>query len=113
MYVRRKFISAVVMLTALATSSQVRADGNVQCDSQRADRKPMIYLQRELKAKGWTVRRIQPFNGCYEVYGYDDKDKAVEAYFHPVTFVRVHETIAGFRDPASFDPATPPAPPKN
>ena len=36
-----------------------------------------------LKSKGWTVRKIQMFNGCYEVYGFDEKGRPVEAFFDP------------------------------
>jgi hypothetical protein len=42
-----------------------------------------------LKSKGWTVRKIQLLNGCYEVYGYDPMGKKVEAFFHPKTFERL------------------------
>lgn len=38
----------------------------------------------------WKVRKIQNNNGCYEVYGVDDKGAKVEAFFNPKTFDRVY-----------------------
>ena len=42
-----------------------------------------------LKSKGWVVRKLQMFNGCYEVYGFDEKGRPVEAFFDPKTLARV------------------------
>ncbi len=35
------------------------------------------------------MRQVKTYNGCYEVYGLDDKGAQVEAFFHPKTFERV------------------------
>jgi len=65
------------------------AHGDVACKTPKAEWRPSVELQRELKKKGWAVRRIQVFNGCYEVYGFDEKDVRVEAFFDPKTFARI------------------------
>jgi hypothetical protein len=69
------FFSATVMATGLAT-----------CDSGPEESwQAQETLQAQLEEKGWTVRRIKVDGGCYEVYGIDENEKRVEAYFHPVT----------------------------
>lgn len=73
----------------LFSAGAALADGNVSCAVPKAEWRPMLELQKTLKKSGWTVRKVQLFNGCYEVYGYDDKDKRVEAFFNPKTFERV------------------------
>jgi hypothetical protein len=85
----RKFIGLGVILTGLAIADAASAHGDVSCSVPRAERRPQVELQRELKRQGWTVRKVQVFNGCYEVYGYDANDKPVEAFFHPKTFERI------------------------
>jgi hypothetical protein len=67
-------------------SLSAQATGLATCDS--GDRSKWIStdkLESQLKAKGWTVRRIKEDGGCYEVYALTDKGERVEAYFHPLT----------------------------
>lgn len=79
-----------VALSALAVADVALADGNVSCPAAtRAERRPPAELTAMLKKMGWAVRKLQMFNGCYEVYGFDDKGKAVEAFFDPRTLQRV------------------------
>ena len=67
----------------------VYAHGDVTCKTPKAEWRPSVELQRELKKRGWTVRKIQVDNGCYEVYGFDENDQRVEAWFDPKSFARV------------------------
>jgi hypothetical protein len=48
-------------------------------------------LHRKLTGEGWKVRQVKVDNGCYEVYGFDDKGNRVEIYFNPKTFEKVGE----------------------
>jgi hypothetical protein len=48
-------------------------------------------LQDKLVKDGWTVRRMEKTDTCYEVYGKDPQGKRVEAFFDPKTFERVEE----------------------
>jgi hypothetical protein len=84
-----KLLAAGLFLATLATAGAAAAHGNVSCSVPKAEHRPMLELQRTLKGQGWTVRKVQVFNGCYEVYGYDEKSKAVEAFFNPKTFERL------------------------
>jgi hypothetical protein len=79
------FLLAVLMVTGNAAWSH----GDVTCKVPKTEWRPSVELQRELKKQGWTVRKIQVENGCYEVYGFDEKDKRVEAWFDPKSFARV------------------------
>lgn len=74
----------------LSVAGPALADGNVSCPAaSRAERKPPGELTAMLKKMGWAIRKMQMFNGCYEVYGFDDKGKPVEAFFDPRTLQRV------------------------
>lgn len=48
--------------------------------------KPKAELERKLTGQGWKVSRVKIVNGCYEVYGRDEKNAKVETFFHPKTF---------------------------
>ena len=48
--------------------------------------KPQAELERKLTNQGWKISRVKITNGCYEVYGRDEKNGKVEVFFHPKTF---------------------------
>lgn len=74
----------------LGAADAALAHGGVSCPAaSRAERKPPAELTKVLKEKGWKIRKMQMFNGCYEVYGFDEKGQAVEAFFDPRTLARV------------------------
>jgi hypothetical protein len=51
--------------------------------------KPQAELERKLTDHGWKVRRVKITNGCYEVYGKNEKGGNVEVFFHPKTLALV------------------------
>jgi hypothetical protein len=65
------------------------AHSDVTCTVPKAEWRPSVDLQKKLKKEGWAVRLIKVENGCYEVYGFDEKDARVEAWFNPKTFEMV------------------------
>ena len=66
------------------------AHGDVKCDSpNKAEWQPQMTLQAKLVNEGWKVRKVQIYNGCYEVYGFDAQGAKAEAFFDPKTFERV------------------------
>ncbi|MET0335602.1 MAG: PepSY domain-containing protein [Rhizobacter sp.] len=75
-------------LLALAAGA-ASAHGDVKCETPKAEWKPQMELQAKLKNEGWRVRKVQVFNGCYEVYGFDAKGERTEAFFDPKTFERI------------------------
>jgi len=48
--------------------------------------KPQAELERKLTNMGWKISRVKITNGCYEVYGKNEKGGNVETFFHPKTF---------------------------
>lgn len=85
----RKLIGLGLLLAGLSAAGSAAAHGDVSCDVPRSERRPAVELQKELQKQGWAVRKLEKFNGCYEVYGFDANGKKVEAFFNPKTFERI------------------------
>jgi hypothetical protein len=77
------------ILAACALSFNAFAHGDVKCEVPKPEWKGQMELQKKLTGEGWKVRKVQVENGCFEVYGFDDKGERVEAWFNPKTFERV------------------------
>jgi hypothetical protein len=86
----RKLIWVGAAALSLLAADVALADGNVSCPAAtRAERKPAAELTALLKKRGWMIRKLQMYNNCYEVYGFDENKKPVEAFFDPKTLERV------------------------
>ena len=78
--------AAVLALASLAAQAQ-HAE---KCEAiPKEEWKPQADLERKLTDMGWKISRVKITNGCYEVYGRDEKNAKVEVFFHPKTFERV------------------------
>jgi hypothetical protein len=76
--------------TGIASAQQFVDHDAVKCEPvAKEEMRPQMELQRKLTSEGWKVRQVKNFNGCYEVYGFDDKGLRVEAFFHPKTFEKI------------------------
>jgi hypothetical protein len=77
---------AAALIGAAFAALPVHATGLATCDSGPAEKwqRPSA-LEKKLVGMQWKVRRIKVDGGCYEVYGLNEKEERVEAYFHPVT----------------------------
>jgi hypothetical protein len=85
-----KLAAYTAAIAGTLLSVQAFATGLATCDSGPQEKwKPQAELEKQLTAKGWTVRRIKIDGGCYEVYGLNEKGERVEAYFHPLTLASV------------------------
>jgi hypothetical protein len=85
-----KLLTSTFTLTALLIATQSLATGLATCDSGPQETwQPQSALEKQLKEKGWQIRRIKIDGGCYEVYAIDEKGQKVEAYFHPKTLAPV------------------------
>ena len=81
----KSLLRLCVAVAALAVADVALADGNVSCPAaSKAERRPPGELTAMLKKKGWAIRKMQMFNGCYEIYGFTKDGKKVEIYFNPV-----------------------------
>lgn len=85
-------LSLAIPLAAGLAASAASASGPLSCSVPRSERQPSVKLQRDLKAAGWKIRKIEVENGCYEVYGSDPEGKAVKAFFDPRTLERLQGT---------------------
>lgn len=88
------YIFRVALLATLfqagAASAQYVDHDKIRCEPvPQQETRTQMELQRKLVADGWKVRQVKSFNGCYEVYGFDEKGQRVEAFFHPGTFEKV------------------------
>ena len=80
-----------LLLCASAAAQFVDHD-KVRCEPvPKEEKRPQMELQETLVAEGWRVRQVKDFNGCYEVYGFDEKGQRREAFFDPKTFRMVGE----------------------
>lgn len=91
----KKIILGLCTMGAVLAVQPANAHGNITCSVPRAEKQPSVKLQKDLKKAGWKITKIQTYNGCYEVYGRDEKGKKVEAFFDPRTLKRLDETNAG------------------
>jgi hypothetical protein len=77
-------------LGAGAATAQVVNHDTVKCEGiAKEEMKPQMELQRRLVESGWKVRQVKTFNGCYEVYGFDEKGERTEAFFNPKTLEKI------------------------
>lgn len=84
-----KRLIATALLTAVAGAAF--AHGNVSCPAvPKEEKRGQMELQKKLEGEGWKVRKVQNYNNCYEVYGFDATGAKAEAFFHPKTFERVY-----------------------
>lgn len=83
-------LTATLLLSSLA--SPVLAHGDHRCDPHpKAQWRDHNELFRELKDKGWDVRKMVVSNNCYEVYAKTPEGKRVEAFFDPKSFERIDD----------------------
>lgn len=76
----------ITLGTALLAFSAAHAQHAEKCEPvPKAEWKPQAELERKLTAQGWKISRVKITNGCYEVYGRDEKSRKVETFFHPRT----------------------------
>jgi hypothetical protein len=79
------------LLVALLACNGAWAHGDFKCDVPKEEWKPQLDLQKKLVSEGWRVRRVKVDNGCYEVYGFNEKGGRAEVYFNPKTFEKIGE----------------------
>lgn len=86
-------VSLIALALAASTLSVgAFAHGDIKCNVPKAEWQPQTALQRKLEADGWKkVRQVKVENGCYEVYGFDEKNQRAEKFYNPKTFEQVGE----------------------
>jgi hypothetical protein len=86
------FIRPCIALLSLAAAGSALAHGEFKCEVPKSEWRKQTELQQKLLADGWKkVRQVKTENGCYEVYGFDEKNERAEVFFNPKTFEKVGE----------------------
>lgn len=86
------WIPHIAALALAVSASSAFAHGKVTCpEHPPAEWRPYTELEQKLVKEGWTVRRMEKTETCYEVYGKDPQGKRVEAFFDPKTLERVQD----------------------
>ena len=83
----RLTIAAAALMGLTALTPAFAAE--VECKQPEASWKPVEELKTKLTAEGWTIKNVKIEDGCYEVYGKDEKGQRVEIFFDPVSFEAV------------------------
>ena len=82
----KRKVLVVAAFAALAAGGAL-AQHAERCEEIPKDQwRPQAELERKLGDQGWKISRVKITNGCYEVYGRDEKNNRVETFFHPKTF---------------------------
>ncbi len=71
----------------------VTVQAGPHCNVPMADWQPRDALQEKVRAQGWTISRIKTDDGCYKVYGTNEKGQSVKAKFNPGTLEKMKEEI--------------------
>lgn len=83
-----KTIATAIGLSGVLLVQTARAEhDDIQCKNiPKEQMKSQQELHKKLTDEGWRIRQIKLMNGCYEVYGFDEKNARVEVFFNPQTF---------------------------
>ena len=83
----KHFARGTAALVLLVAATAALAQHAEKCEPiPQAEWRPQAELERKLANQGWKISRVKITNGCYEVYGRDEKNQKVETFFHPKTF---------------------------
>ena len=82
----------IAAIALAASAGAALAHGKVVCPAHpKAEWRPHTELEQKLVKEGWTIRRMEKTETCYEVYAKTPDGKRVEAFFDPKTLERVEE----------------------
>ena len=82
-----RLLAIAAAAALLSVSGTAIAQHAEKCEAiPKEEWKPQAELERKLANQGWKISRVKITNGCYEVYGRDEKNNRVETFFHPKTF---------------------------
>lgn len=75
----------VIALAAMALFASSVAHAGPRCHVPLGEWQTRDALQEKIRALGWTISRIKTDDGCYKVYGTNEKGQRVKAKFNPAT----------------------------
>lgn len=79
----KKLIASLILSSAAVSGVAMAGD---KCDVPKDEWQTEEAFRAAIEAKGWEIKTFKIDDGCYEIYGYDEQQRRVEAYFDPKTF---------------------------
>jgi hypothetical protein len=79
----RKTLTILGCLAAIPAGAALADDDSLV---PMTDWQPRQAVARLAEQNGWTVRRIETDDGCYEIDGRDREGREIEVTVHPATF---------------------------
>ncbi len=79
----KTLLVSLLISTAVVSAPAMAGD---KCDVPKKEWQSEQAFRDAIQAKGWEIKKFKIDDGCYEIYGYDEKQRRVEAYFNPKTF---------------------------
>lgn len=79
----KKTLFAFALVAALPAGMALADDDD--CSVPRADWQSRDAVARVAEENGWTVRKIEVDDGCYEIYARDSDGRLMEVEIHPAT----------------------------
>ena len=76
----KRILLSATLLGLLAGGPAFASD---ECSVPKVEWEPEQALRQKLEGAGWKINRIKVDDGCYEVYGTDEKGRRAETYFDP------------------------------
>ncbi len=74
-------LAAIALLFAGAASAGPRCS-----DGPDSNWIPAEQMQQQIRDQGYQIKTFKTTSGgCYEIYGWDEAERKVEIYFHPVS----------------------------
>ncbi len=88
----KTLLHAIAAIALAASAGTAFSHGKVECPPHpKSEWRPHTELEQKLIKEGWTIRRMEKTDSCYEVYAKTPDGKRVEAFFDPKTLERVEE----------------------
>jgi hypothetical protein len=84
----RAILASVLAISAAAVATPAFAgdDDDNRCGNvPRSQWMSLSQIEARATEKGYTIRKIEIDDGCYEVHGRDASGNQVEVYLHPVS----------------------------
>jgi hypothetical protein len=82
-------LSKILVLSVALSATAFSAMASDRCSVPDAEWRAQAELEGELTGKGWTISNVKKEDGCYEVYGKNEKGEKVEVFIDPKTFAVV------------------------
>lgn len=79
----KTLLASLLISTAVISAPAMAGD---KCDVPKDEWQSEQAFRDAVAAKGWEIKKFKIDDGCYEIYGYDEQQRRVEAYFNPKTF---------------------------